>query len=171
MKNNNSYINNATLNIISESAEKIALVFGGKITRDDTKNTKKEIFSDEELNKFHDSLYIVRVDFSEEKHNALEITATSKQFYIAYGDTISENIISSLSLRERATKIERKEKWNMKNKCLFSLDTFKEIVNNMKSEEKREEKREESTKNTKKESTKRENTKKRESTKKESKTA
>ena len=166
MKNNNSYISNATLTIISKSAEKIARVFNGKITRDDTKNTKKEIFSDEELNKFHDSLYIVRIDFSEEKHNALEITATSKQFYVAYGDTVSENIVSALSLRESATKIERKEKWNMKNKCLFSLDTFKEILSEVK-----EEKKEESTKNTKKESTKRENTKKRESTKKESKTA
>ena len=163
MKNNNSYINNATLSFINNSALIIARVFNGKVTRNDTTGKDNNVFSDDELTKYHDSIYIARVDFSEEKHNALEITATAKQFYVAYGDTLSNDIINALSLKESATATERKEKWNMKNKALFSVDTLKEIVARV-TESATTEKKE----SAKKETTAKQTTKKKESAKKES---
>ena len=166
MKTNNSYITNATLETINNSAETIARVFGGKVSRNDTLNSEKKVFTDEELTKYHDSIYIARVDFSEEKHNAVEVTATAKSFYIAYGDTVSRDIVNALSLEESATKRERKEKWNMKNKSVFSVDTFKEIIQRQTETAKNDTKKE-----TAKRATAKSDTKKRQTAKKESKTA
>ena len=170
MKTNNSYITNSTLETINNSALTIARLYNGKISRNDTLNSEKKVFSDEELTKYHDSIYIARVEFSEEKHNALEITATAKQFYVAYGDTLSSDIVNALALEESATKRERKEKWNMKNKSVFSLDTFKEIVQRQtetetaKSDTKKETTKRQTAKNTNTKS----DTKKRATAKKES---
>lgn len=133
-KNNNSYINNATLEIINNSASIIANVFDGKITRNDTINSDATVKTDDELSKYHDSIYIARVDFSEEKHNAIEITATARAFYIAYGDSVNDDIINRLSLKESATATERKTKWNMKNKAVFNIDTFKDIMTKLQTE-------------------------------------
>lgn len=167
MKTNNSYITNSTLETINNSAETIARVFGGKISRNDTLNADKKVFSDEELTKYHEAIYIARVDFSEEKHNALEITATAKQFYVAYGDTLSVDTVNALALEKSATKRERKDKWNMKNKSVFSLDTFKQIIESQTAEKQTAEKKQSDTK--KKQTAGKQTTKKRETAKKESK--
>ena len=168
MKTNNSYLTNATLETINNSAEIIARVFGGKVSRNDTLNTDKKVFSDEELTKYHEAIYIARVDFSEEKHNAVEVTATAKSFYIAYGDTVARDIIEALQLETGATKRERKEKWNMKNKSVFSLDTFKEVLARATETETA---KSDTKKATAKKATAKSDTKKRATAKKESKTA
>ena len=161
-KNNNSFINNATFNSMRESAQKIASHYNGVIKRDDTVNKEKQTLTDEELTKYHEKLYMVRVDFSDERHDAIEITATAKQFYIAYGDTVKENIINELSLAESATERKRESKWEMKNRCFFDINVFTENVNRATAEKQ----------TTKKSDTKKQTTKKRATAeKKESKTA
>lgn len=121
MRNNNSYISNATLAIINNTAEKVAERFGGKITRNDTVKGGN-VLTDEELNKFHDSIYIARVEFSEERHNAVEITATATQFYVTFGDTVAEEIVTFI--RKDAEKEEHKAKWNLKNKAIYNIDAW-----------------------------------------------
>lgn len=121
MRTNNNYINNATLAIINNTAEKVATRFGGKITRNDTVKNGN-VLTDEELGKYHDTIYIARIEFSEERHNAVEITATATQFYVAFGDTVAEEIASFM--KQDAEKEERKNKWNLKNKVLFNVDVW-----------------------------------------------
>ena len=163
-KNNNNFINNATFNSMRESAQKIASYYNGVIKRDDTVNKEKQTLTDEELTKYHEKLYMVRVDFSDERHDAIEITATAKQFYIAYGDTVKENIINELSLTESATERKREPKWEMKNRCFFDINVFTENVNRATAEKKQSETKKQSAKQTTA-------TKKKQSAKKESKTA
>ena len=120
-RNNNSFISNATLAIVNNTAEKVAKKFGGKVTRNDTVKGGN-VLTDEELNKFHDALYIARIEFSEERHNAVEVTATATQFYITFGDTVAEEV--AIFIRKGAEKEERKSKWNLKNKCYYNIDAW-----------------------------------------------
>lgn len=128
--NNNIYINNATFTMMNDTANKVARVFGGKVTRNDVIGKDKNVIADEQLNKYHDKIYLVRVEFGEEKHNALEVTATSKQFYIAYGDTVAENIATFITDGMDTGK--REKDWNMKNRCFYNAEKWAERVTGLK---------------------------------------
>ena len=128
---NKSFITNNTLVSMNEYATVLANAFGGKVTRNDTLDNSGAVFSDDELNKYHKTLYIVRVEFGADRHNALEVTTTSKCFYVAFGDALAENVRDIIG--GNADKgVKRIEKWEMKTRADYSLATFAEVITGIK---------------------------------------
>jgi len=126
---NKSFITNATLVSMNTFAAVLADAFGGKVTRNDTLNNDRAVFSDEELNKYHKTLYIVRVEFGADRHNALEVTVTSKCFYVAFGDALAENVREIIRANaDGKDGVKRIEKWEMKTRCNYTIQGFADVV-------------------------------------------
>lgn len=125
---NNSYLTNEIFVAMNEYATAIANTFGGKVTNNETVNSKGEIFTDADLSAYHkNSPYRVRVEFGADRHNAVEVTATSKLFYIAVGDTVAENIRDIFTGNaDKGTK--RFSDWELKTRCEYSLATFADVI-------------------------------------------
>lgn len=125
---NKSNISNATFTLMNAFASDLARAFGGKVTRNDTMNGDA-VFSDDELNKYHKTLYIVRVEYGADRHNALEISVTAKCFYIAYGDALAESVREIIRANaDGKDGVKRIDKWEMKTRCNYTIQGFADVV-------------------------------------------
>jgi hypothetical protein len=120
-RSNNSHINNATLTALDTFANTFAARHGGTVTRNDMRDRDGNVWTDEALTAYHTAIYIARVEFSPERHNAVEFTATATAVYVAIGDAVAADIRDTLT---GARETVRMAKWCLKEKRVFDFDAL-----------------------------------------------
>lgn len=126
-RTNNTFVTNATFVFMNDVADAIVKRFGGEIIapKNETRAADGHIFTDEDLTLYHTGLYRVRIDFSTERHNAIEVTAKPRSFYVTIGETVAPDIADAFT---DYTERVRMSDWELKDKRVYTTDALKNVV-------------------------------------------